>query len=67
MKLFKNNETAKEVKPERKTTFGMSVIVLIAAIGVLLIGVVGLKLDPHIPILMSVTVLLIYSIYLHIP
>lgn len=67
MKLFKNNQTAKEVKPERETTFGMSVIVLIAAIGVLLIGVVGLKLDPHIPILMSVTVLLVYSIYLRIP
>lgn len=62
-----NKNTTKMIKPERETSFGMSMVVLIIAVGVLLAGVVGLKLDPHMPILLSVTVLLIYSVYLNIP
>lgn len=42
-------------------------IALLAAIAVLLIGVVGLKKDPHIPILMSTLVLLLYAVWLGIP
>lgn len=57
----------KPVKPERETTFGVSLLVLLLTVGVLLVGVVGLKLDPHIPILMSVTILIIYGVYLHVP
>ncbi len=67
MTLLKNNGKQKEIVPERESSFGMSIIVLLLAIAVLLFGVVGLKLDPHMPILLSVTVLLIYSSYLHIP
>lgn len=58
-----NNQT----KTEREGTFGSSVLVLALAIAVLLTGVVGFKLDPHIPLLFSSSIILLYGVWLRVP
>ena len=58
-----NNQT----KTEREGTFGSSVLVLALAIAVLLTGVVGFKLDPHIPLLFSSSIILLYGVWLRAP
>lgn len=56
-----------ETRKEREGSFVMSMAVISAAIAVLLVGVVLLKLDPHIPLLFSIVVILLYGAYLKIP
>ncbi|MEG0944470.1 MAG: Na+/H+ antiporter NhaC [Angelakisella sp.] len=54
-------------KTERQGSFASSLLIMLTAIAVLLFGVVGFKLEPHIPLLFSTGIILIYSVYLCIP
>lgn len=52
---------------EKEGNFKTSIIVFIMAVSMLLTGVILLKLQPHIPVLFSIVVILLYSVYLGIP
>lgn len=57
----------KQTKGERPGSFGGSLLALALAIAVLLTGVVGFQLDPHIPLLFSCAVILLYGVWLRVP
>ena len=52
---------------ERENTFLMALGVLLVNIFVLLAGVVFLKLEPHVPILVNIGIVLCFGIFLRIP
>ena len=54
-------------RTEKEGNFTSSIIIMILAIAVLLIGVVILKRDPHIPLLCSTALILLYGVYLGVP
>ena len=54
-------------RTEKEGNFTSSIIIMILAIAVLLIGVVILKRDPHIPLLCSKALILLYGVYLGVP
>ena len=54
-------------RKEKEGNFILSVIVMILSIVVLLTGVVGMKLEPHIPLLFSTIVILLYAVWLGVP
>lgn len=56
-----------KIRKEKTGTFESSLIVMILAIAVLLIGVVGLKLEPHIPLLFSSLIIIVYGVTLGVP
>ena len=56
----------KKKQAERPATFGLSMFVMLIVIGILGGCILGLKLDPHIPLLMCTFVLVFYGLYLHI-
>lgn len=55
------------MKTERKTTFFMALSVLFVNIFVLLAGVVFLKLEPHVPILVNIGIVFCFGVFLRIP
>lgn len=55
------------MKTERNASFLMALSVLIINILVLLVGVVVLKLEPHVPILINIGIVLLFGLFLHIP
>lgn len=62
------NEIKKpERQDERQATLGMSFLVLLLSIGILMAGILILKLSPHIPILVCTFIMVIYGLYLRIP
>lgn len=55
------------MKSVRNNTFSMAFCVLLVNILVLLVGVVFLNLEPHVPILVNIGIVLCFGIFLHIP
>ena len=55
------------MKTERNNTFSMAICVLLVNILVLLVGVVFLNLEPHVPILVNIGIVLCFGLFLHIP
>jgi len=54
-------------RTRKETTFGQALLILILSIGILMYGIIGLKLDPQIPLLLASIVCVIYAVYLGIP
>ena len=54
-------------RKEKQGSFASALIAMIIAITILLVGVVGLKLEPHIPLLFSTIVIIIYGTILGVP
>lgn len=65
--LFMSENKRKERPEERKAVLGMSLLVLVLSVGVLMAGILVLKLSPHIPILVCTFIMVIYGLYLGIP
>lgn len=53
-------------KTEKHATFGASILILTIAVVVLMVGILVLKLSPHIPLLICTFVLVFYGLYLKI-
>lgn len=56
----------KQIKAEKKAQFLPSLIVTLIAISVLVLSIVVMKLDPHIPLIMCTFILVFYGLYLGI-
>jgi NhaC family Na+:H+ antiporter len=56
----------KVTKTEKKATFGASLLVFLLCTVVILVGILVLKLDAHIPIVVAAAIALVYGIVLHI-
>ncbi len=57
----------KVVKSERKATFGPSLLVFLLVTAIVLVGILIMKLDAHIPIVIASMVVAVYGVSLHIP
>lgn len=57
----------KAVVPEKKATFGASLLVFALVVVVIFVGILILKLDAHIPIVFAAGIVLVYGIVLKIP
>ena len=55
------------MKKRRNSTFGMAAVVLLINIAVLLAGVVVLGMEPHVPILINIGIVICYGVFLRIP
>ena len=60
-------KTEKKTPQEIKATFGPSLLVFLIATVIILVGILVLGLDAHIPIVFAAGVVLIYGLLLHIP
>ncbi|WP_130862623.1 Na+/H+ antiporter NhaC family protein [Bacilliculturomica massiliensis] len=61
-------ENAKKVRaPEREGTFASSVIMFIICVSVIMVGILVLGLDAHIPLIFACAIIMIYAAFLHIP
>lgn len=54
-------------KKDKKNTFAVSCAVLILAIAVLIYGVVALKQSPHIPLIFSCMIVILYGTFIRVP
>lgn len=68
MKMNERNDAhmKKEVY-EKKATFGLSLLVFVLATAIILVGILVLGLDAHIPVVFAAAVVLLYGMCLHVP
>ena len=52
---------------EKKATFGLSLLVFVLATAIILVGILVLGLDAHIPVVFAAAVVLLYGMCLHVP
>lgn len=57
----------KVVKPEVKATFWPSLLVFLLVTAVILVGILVLGLDAHVPIVIAAMIVAVYGLILHIP
>lgn len=51
-------------RARKQATFGQALFILVLSIGILMVGIIGLKQDPQIPLLLASIVCVIYAVYL---
>lgn len=62
-----SEKKAKVVKPEVQAKFGPSLLVFLLVTAVILVGILVLGLDAHIPIVIAAMIVAVYGIILHVP
>lgn len=62
-----SEKKAKVVKPEVQAKFGPSLLVFLLVTAVILVGILVLSLDAHIPIVIAAMIVAVYGIILHVP